>query len=281
MRSIRFAVACWIAWSLQGGVSFAMEDWLDKLSGPGKFREEFIGYRFVCLSHSRDQTDFGKVPVIDSRTNMPFVEAEGEVHVTWLTPLDRTATIVWARAPELVKPDVTTPDTLKAYRKRAAAIDCKRDQRLRGYAIVTLHRAVTDNNDLVAGTDDAKNVIIKGFDVGYVSRLSGAIDIGLAIGYNHFSGPAFGSFNKASITTSLDFAPFAIASDDPRAHLVKLTVGGKMFLGGFEASDFCKPEVARALNPAASCANTTWRSYGSYEIVPTIGVILDPSLFRK
>ena len=279
MKGIRFAVACAIAWVLQGSISFAMEDWLDKLSGPGKFREEFIGYRFLCLSHSVDQTDFGRV--IDSRSNMPFVEGEGEVLATWLTPVDRTATVVPAGAPDLLKPAVTTPEALRAYRKQAAAIDCKRDQRLRGYAIVSVRRAVTDNNDLVAGTDDAKHVTIKGFDVGYVSRLTGAIDIGLAIGLNRFSGPAFGSFNKASITTSLDFAPFAISSDDPRAHFVKLTVGGKMFLGGFEASDFCKPEVARALNPAASCANTTWRSYGSYEVVPTIGVILDPSVFRK
>jgi hypothetical protein len=131
----------------------------------------------------------------------------------------------------------------------------------------------------VTGDKDTRQVTIRGFDVGYVNRLNGALDLSLAIGFSRFSGPAFASFNRASGTYALEFAPFAVASDDPRAHAVKLTVGGRMFYGEFTAADFCD---SSRLNPEkAKCANTTWRSNGHYELVPTVGLIVDTSVWRK
>ena len=265
MRITRFIILFGIAWTMQAGVCLAVDDWLDKLSGPGPFNGPFIGYRFMCATNFADQENFGRLSANET----------SEGHVTWLKPWDRTATIVPRRAPDELTA-LSSPDaaTLRRYREGTADVDCKRDQRLRGYLILTLRRYTTDKNELVIGDADTRKVTIKAFDVGYVNRLNGALDVNVAIGFNRFSGPAFASFNRYSGTYALEFAPFAVASDDPRAHAVKVTVGGKMFYGEFTAADFCNPEKAK-------CANTTWRSNGHYELVPTIGLILDTSVWLK
>lgn len=271
MRGIRFAIAFAVAWSLQAGVSFAAADWLDKLSGPGPFKELFTGYRFGCIAAGEDQ----------------------KPRFTWLKPWERTATVVPRGVPILQDEidklerrkggaaNVSTEDR----RKAEASVACRSDQKVRGYVIATYffkhgvdgYKNGTDDNDLVAGGTDVKHVGIQGFDLAYFDRL-GAFDLGLGFGFKHFTGLAFGSFTEAYLAPSLEFAPGAIASDAPSAHVVKLTLGAKIFLGGFESSNFCKPERSTTEHPF-TCANPTWRTPGHYEVVPTIGFIIDTSLF--
>jgi len=280
MRGIRFAIAFAVAWSLQAGVSFAAADWLDKLSGPGPFKELFAGYRFLCISNSADQQG---APAGNN----------GEVLTTWLRPWDRTATVIPAPVPTFESAlqklrdrkgnDYQVTDLDR--RKVRASLDCRSDQRLRGYLVANVFykrapgffTSGTDDNDLVEGDVDVKHVGIVGFDVGYVNRLSNAFDIGLAVGFKHFTGLAFGSFDKVYFAPTLEFAPGAIASDGRSAHVVKVVIGARMFLGEFESSNFCKPELSTAAHPFR-CPNPTWRSGGHYELVPTIGLIVDPSV---
>ena len=266
MRISRFIILFGIAWTMQAGVCLAVDDWLDKLSGPGPFKNGlYVGYRFMCATNSQDEDNFGRL--LPNETSKPYV--------TWLAPWDRTATVVPRSAPTLLAPPVS-PDAaaLQRYRENSAHIDCKRDQRVRGYLILTLRRWTTDRNELVIGDPDTRRVTIKAVDLGYVNRLNGALDVNVAVGLNHFSGPAFGSFDRVSGNYSLEFAPLAVTSDGPRAHAFKIIVGGRMFYGEFTAADFCTAGKA-------SCANTTWRSNGHYELVPTVGLILDTSVWGK
>jgi hypothetical protein len=260
-------------------VSFASADWLDKLSGPGPFKELFTGYRFGCVTVGSDQ----------------------KTRVNWLRPWERTATVIPRRVPffdreiEQLATAKGGPDkiTEEDRRKVEASVGCRSDQKVQGYLIATyfFNKGIgdfdngTDDNDLVAeGPDlkadgpDVKHVGIQGFELAYFNRLNGAFDLGLGFGFKHFTGLAFGSLNKAYLAPSLEFAPGAVAGNGPSAHVVKLVLGAKIFLGEFKSSDFCKPERSTPDHPF-TCANPAWRSNGHYEVVPTIGLIIDTSVF--
>ena len=260
-----------IAWTAQVGVSFAEANWWDHLSGPGPFKELFLGYRFLCVSSSVTQQGFPETRALrNNRTDQPEpYDEQPDVLFTKLLPWERTATLVPRHAP-LVPPfdptEVTTFAQVRQYRKLAAAADCKRDERLLGYVRVNFRWAVSVQNDLVAGDPE---VHVRGFDVAYVDRIKGPFDISYAVGFNRFSGSSFESFDRISVSPSLEYAPFATRGGGPRAHALKVIAGTMTFLKGFKASDFCNRNEARCLNPR-------WRT--GVELIPHIAVIVDLSM---
>jgi hypothetical protein len=266
-RAFRFAIAFGVAWCLQAGVSYAEMDWLDRLSGPGPFRGVFVDYRFLCVSNKADQTDFRALNTVsDTR------DTSGAV-LTWLTPIDRTA-LPWIW-PRHLPPPVPAPGPLNAtrldeYRRKVAEVDCKSDQRIRGYLIATYRHDGSTENRIVPNNSKVR---IDGWSLGYVYRMGGAFALSESFGLNRFYGPAFAPFYRASVTPLLEFFPLATASDAPFSHSLRFVMGATMFLKGFDTSDFC--------NRAGFACQRATPFHTSYELVPRFGIVIDPSLWRK
>ena len=260
-----------IAWTAQAGVSFAEANWWDHLSGPGPFKELFVGYRFLCVSSSVTQQGFPETRVLvnDRTKDLESYEEQPDVLFTKLLPWERTASLIPRHAPPVPRFDsdaIRTFADVRQYRKRAAAADCKRDERLLGYVRANARFAVSVQNDLVAGDSP---VHVWGFDLAYVDRIKGPFDISYAVGFNHFFGPSFESFDRISVSPSLEYAPFATHGGGPRAHALRVIAGTMTFLKGFKASDFCNRNEARCLTPR-------WRT--GVELIPHIAVVVDLSM---
>ena len=277
MKAIRFVVVFAVAWCMQAGMSFAMEDWLDKLSGPGPFRGHGVGYRFLCVSNAADQEDFRMVSLTGPTTGTPFVEKESTL-VTWLGPHERSAFVIPRKLPDKVPSPATPPNpaSLREYRKMVAEVDCKSDLRLRGYASVTgLFNQSYKNNLFPADPDNGRyRVRILDLSVGYTVRLNRALDVGASFGLSRFSGKVFDPFYRHSLTPiSLEFSPLAVPRDGERVRAIKVGVAATTFFPGFEASDFCDR------GPAACAGIREFKS--SVELIPRVYVVVDLSLFSK
>lgn len=265
MRQFTFVAVVALTWGMQTGVAYAAADWWDHLSGPGPFRGTYLEYRFLCVSNTADQ--------INPKTRAASLE-EGTVEFTKLWPWQRSASVVALFNPPDIRRrqealNASTEQDLTKLRKAQASLDCESDQRLRGYFIFTYRRLVSLENDLVLADDN--QVHIQGFDVAYVARLNRALDFGVGLGLNRFDGAAFDTFDRISVTPSLTYAPLGTGGYGPRTHVLKVEVSARAFLGGFKAADFCN-------QPGARCIDPTWRS--RIDIVPTIRLVIDPSLFR-
>ena len=282
MRAIRLVLACVIAWGMQAGVSFAENDWWDHWSGPGPFRGLFVTYRYLCLSNTSDDPDFRKT----------IADEKPQVRHTLLSPIDRTASWLGAfsKTPkfndvlraqtEQEQRTATTEDRLKEARlkearlKAQAIVDCKSDEKVRGYLFATYRRAVSIHNDLVAVTPDLRTngqVHVHGVDVGYVDRFSRSFDVSLAFGYYNISGRAFDSFQRPSFSPLLEYSPLAGVVEGEKGHIVKFIVGGTYWFKELNAQQFCN-------RPIATCKDPTW--HAGPEFIPRIGFLFDFSILN-
>ena len=280
MRAIRFATACAVAWSLQAGVAFAMEDWLDRLSGPGRFHGVFISYRFLCMTNTSDQANFGTL------AGVPRDTERAETVLTFIKPWDRTVfpfRPIPAAVP--VPSGVVQPAALHTYRRQQAAHDCLEDQRLRGYFAVAINRYWSYQNHLVV-EPEKRAVHIDGLDFSYVHRLNRAVEVSGMVSVNRLVSatkdgvePGFRTLtNRWAVTPSLLLSPFAVASDGPRVRWLKISVGAMMFFDQFVATDFCNQ------GRGATCTDPTWRSSrkGKFnEFIPHIGIVIDLSVASR
>jgi hypothetical protein len=264
--AIRCIVAFAIAWSLQIGVSFAEDDYLDRASGPGPFKGMYLHYRFLCVS--RD----------DTQPNPDFV---------LLTPWERTASALNLPVALIHK---YTPGS--NYNGEAAlnATDarghCRADDKnVRGYFELTYRRAASQENDLVG---PQSQVHIASYEIAYIDRFTRPLAFSIGTGLNWFDARAtpwfrpwdseddksleFKSFRRISITPSLIFSPLATAGNGPRAHLIRVQAGATIFVRGFHAQDFC--------NGTARCLDPTWETHGA-DVIPMVRAIIDGSLLMN
>jgi hypothetical protein len=207
-------------------VSAISADWLDRLSGPGRFWEVSIDYRFLC-------------------------KAQDAPHVTWLGVTDRTSFLPIA-VPRVV-PSSTDPAATANY-------NCKLDQHVRRYAIATYRFARSYENNVLPGS----TVNMNGADAGYYFRVHRALDIGSSAGLNWFVGQDFDRFHSVTLTPTIEFSPLAIKHDGPKAHAIKLTLGATAYLQQFNATDFCgkdnQPNAAcGSVVPKALGQEVRWR----------------------
>jgi len=260
-RAIRCIVAFGVAWSLQAGVSFAESDWLDRASGPGPFKGLFFHYRFLCVSKGEPQT--------------AQAIQKGDIHLQGLTPFDRTASALHLVGALFDK----QPVDLNNAEKETA---CKSDNRfVRGYFEIVYNRMASVSNDLVEG---GPQVHILSYEAAYVSRVSHAFDVRLALANNHFdphrrgwfgefdadaSHDAFKSFSRMSFSPSVIWSPIAMGGDSRWAHVVQVQGGVTVFVGGFHAQDFCNTGVRRCLDPA-------WQTHGA-DVIPMARLLIDLS----
>jgi hypothetical protein len=254
MRMLRFVIAFGIAWGMQAGVSFAEDDWLDRLSGPGAFWGTWLDYRFACFSS-------------------PNVAGTTETVFTFLKPSDRTAVMWWRPIKLGQRPDFTNT----ANRKAAAAYECKRDVP-HDFLIVSYRFNQSYSNEVVPRNNDGEEarVRINGFEVGHVRRLKHGWGLRNTVGINRFSGVQFNTFWKGSNTIAFEFAPYAAApaaEQEYRAQRIKFVMGATILYGDFDSSAFCN---RTASNP--QCARVTPRHYGT-EVIPKVSFVINPALW--
>ncbi len=270
MKAVRFVLVLVIAWGMQSGVSYAMADWLDKLSGPGPFRGWTVSYRFLCVTNTADQTSFRKVSITDAT-----LDEQGRTVATWLGPHERTAFVVPRRAPMVDQnpPSMLTEAGLRDYRKGVAETDCKRDQRLRGYVSVTAGLYNSYENQLFPNdlSNHDHRVRISELSVTYTRRLQKALDVYAGVGISRFSGPAFDTFYHGSFTPlGLEFAPVALKNDGTTSRVLKFGVALTTFFPGFDSHDFCNPDIV-------SCAGIRADFKSRAELIPKLSVTVDVS----
>jgi hypothetical protein len=282
MKAARLCVAFAVAWCMQAGTSYALEDWLDKLSGPGRFWGLSVPYRFVCFSKSTAQDDFRMfaLPAAGSPLTADALALSGErdkTYVTWMSPLEQAAGIFPSHhrtAPTL--PATRNATTLAEYRAAKAQYDCSIDQRVHSYFSVSPGVYWSTKNRLFPA--DPKNgryrVWILHADVEYVYRLNRYFDINAGIGFNRFSGDVFSSFTRVSLAPiGIHFAPFG-KRDDQLARSLRFGVGITSFVGGFDAEDFCNVDPV-------TCAGVNANFTSEKERLFKYFVDVDPVLFRR
>jgi hypothetical protein len=288
MKATRVCVVFALAWCLQTGTSYAVEDWLDHLSGPGRFWGFSVPYRFLCLSKASGQENFRKLglpgdgvaPPAGGVTLSPEaveVLREGDrTFVTWMSPLEQAAGIFPSHPPDAI--DVPTPltrESAAAYRRGKARYDCQIDQRVHSYLSVSPGFYWSKKNRLFPA--DPKNSLYRVWiwhaDLEYVYRLNRYFDVNAGIGFNRFSGDVFSSFTRVSLTPiAIHFAPFG-KRDDQLARALRVGVGITSFVGGFDATDFCNVDPV-------TCAGVNANFTSEKERLFKYFVDLDPAFFK-
>lgn len=283
-RAIRCTVAFAVAWSLQAGVSFASADYLDHLSGPGPFGGFDYSYRFLCMTNTGDQPDFG---TIKDATGTTIAERAENVNVRLRFGEHGSIPLLWSRfdvMPPDVKPEDRTADTQAARRRELAKYFCHNDQYIRAYLAATYRHNGNDKHsaffsffNLLKGDTDKSPVQIETFEVGYVRRV-GPFDFGETFGLNYLHGAGFSSFWRASATPAVGFSPFAILSEGRAARSVTFWIAGHTFFQGFDSSDFCRKDANG--NKQIACEGIT-PFHTPTEIVPRFSLVINPALWRK
>ncbi len=293
MRMMRFVIAFGIAWGMQAGVSFAEADWLDRLSGPGPFGGFNYSYRFLCMTTTGDQPDFGAVPdatknniaEIPEKANRRLKFGQhGSIPLLWSreekTDEEKkssgpTLNNVPAEEPAKARALEAYKQALNAYRREQATYFCHNDQYIRAYLAATYRHNGNDKHsayralfNLFNGRDKSR-VQIETLEVGYVRRV-GPFDLSETFGINYFHGPGFKRFWRGSATPAVGFSPFAILSDRPAARFATFWISGHTFFDGFDSSDFCR-------NEQTACEGITPFNT-STEIVPRFSLVLNPSV---
>jgi hypothetical protein len=240
MKAARFGVAFAVAWCMQMGTSYALEDWLDKLSGPGPFWGLSLPYRFVCFSKANDQTDFRTIPqlaALDMDADRAFV--------TWMTPTQQAAGVFPSTIPKPVPtlaPGTLTATQQLAYRRAQAQRDCYIDQRVHSYVTLSpgFYRSLKNRLFPADPKNDDYRVTILHLDATYTFRLNRVVDIGAGVGVSRFSGEVFDPFTRASLTPIyFYFSPIAFRGDSQISRALRFGVGLSTYVGDFTASDFC------------------------------------------
>lgn len=259
MKAIRLSVAFAIAWSVQGGVSYAAADWLDRLSGPGKFWGIVGSYRFLCVSKSQDQDNFN--------VRFPGTQEPQRTLVSWLSPIHRGSGIL-----PVITPEEATSTDVRARQQQTADYNCAFDRRLRGYATTTVGWYWSKTNNLFPQDPDNDLYQVKIFrwTGDYAVRLHPALDVGAGAGLGRFSGDAFDSFSRWFVTPlSIEFSPAALIADTQKHRAVGVGFALTWF-GDFDEQDFCT---------GANCAGI--RNFTSRrEIVPRFFVTFDWAVLR-
>jgi hypothetical protein len=102
--------------------------------------------------------------------------------------------------------------------------------------------------DLPASVDRTVNLDSYAFSLDL--RLHKAVDVGVGLAFNRFHGQPFDAFTRVSIDPEIVIRPIAFFLHDSRTatdshfylgHLLQLKLREKLFLGGFDASDFGSP----------------------------------------
>lgn len=142
---------------------------------------------------------------------------EGPTHVSWL----------WSR-------------------KNADDVQCLADRgpNLKGTLVLNFgHWTSQDNLLAPAGTpEDVSKVDFYSFEPALMIRLKPALEVGAGFGLNWFSGNAFDTFFRGSVTpVKIVFKPLAIAGGDPRLGVFRLVGQTTRFATGFTEQDFCQP----------------------------------------
>jgi hypothetical protein len=282
MKAARLGVVFAVAWCMQMGTAHAAEDWLDKLSGPGRFWGLSLPYRFVCFSRASAQSDFRTFALppagqpLTAEARALAGEAE-KTYVTWMSPIEQAAGVFPSRhRSEPVPPSARDATTLPAYRVDEARYDCSIDQRVHSYFSLSPGIYWSTRNRLFP--DDPKNgkyrVWILHADLEYVYRLNRYFDINAGIGLNRFSGDVFSSFSRVSLAPiGIHFAPFG-KRDDQLARSLRLGVGITSFVGGFDASDFCNVDPVTCAGVRANFTSEKERLFKYF-------IDLDPVLLRR
>ncbi|HLG57847.1 MAG TPA: hypothetical protein VI485_21055 [Vicinamibacterales bacterium] len=275
MRAARVFVAFAVIWSMQLGVSYALEDFLDKLSGPGPFWGFSLPYRFVCFSRSNDQTDFRTVPALAAFDTNP--QTDSKTFVTWMTPTQQAAGVFPSSIPTPVPtpgPGTLTQSQQSGYRREQARRDCYIDQRVNSYVTLTPGFYRSFKNRLFPAdpkNDDYKVTILR-LDAIYTFRLNRVVDIGAGVGVGRFSGEVFNSFTRASVTPIyVYFAPLAFRGDNQVSRALRFGIGLSTYIGDFTASDFCNKS-------GVSCAGIDARFVSEKERLLKWSIDVDPVL---
>ena len=232
MRLMRVIVLATFVFCLSGGVAFAAVDWLDKLSGPGPFRGLFKTYRFLCVSNTSNQQNFGQVMDASSQ----FVPETERRVVEWLTPIDAGAGLVSFKRLE------REPALTVANREAVARSGCRADRKVSAYADFTVARYRSLENALFSQDPGAKRHQVRIWDLKwtYALRVHPVVDIGASIGKHWYSGDEFETFSRTEFVPLLvQYSPLASLGDDVRYRIVRFQVAMITFDDGFTERDFC------------------------------------------
>jgi hypothetical protein len=277
MKAARLCVAFAIAWSMQMGTSYALEDWLDKLSGPGPFWGLSVPYRFVCFSKSNDQTDFRRVPAVAAFDTDPLTD--NQTFVTWMTPSQQAAGIVpWTIPKAVTAPAaaaILSAQEQRTYRENQAHRDCYIDQRVNSYVTLSpgFYRSFKNRLFPADPKNDDYRVTILRLDAMYTFRLNRVVDIAAGVGVGRFSGEVFNSFTRASLTPIyVYFAPIAFHRDSQISRALRFGIGLSTYVGDFSASDFCNKS-------GVSCAGIDASFVSEKERLLKWSIDVDPVLF--
>jgi hypothetical protein len=260
-----------IVCGFQTGTSFAAADWLDKLSGPGPFRS-YLGltYRFLCVANAGDVRTLPELdPSVPQRT-------DSEGFFTWLHPFQPSAGIISVADADDRRMDAVTAaqplvrgiingQTITADQwKPAAAKLCQADERARGYASFTARWYKSVENNLFQRDPENPLYEVRLLDTefAFTARLNRGLAVGGGAGVFWFSGDAFDSFRRATVTPILvEGFPVAAAGDRLKYRFIRLYGAYTMILGKLDESDFCTRGKCSRPAPFHVANEFVWR-YG-------------------
>jgi hypothetical protein len=229
--SFRTATVCLLAWALQCGLAAAAEGWLDKLSGPGPFAAEW-----------------GRGPY--TVRLVCWRESGG---------LEFEAAIL--QGGECVKPlrsgRAVTPSDLRAY-----------------VQLSYTHWISTRNDlfrDVTRADEELHRVKLDSTELTFFVHAGRAIDVGVGVGIEVFSGNAFDTFRRVSVKPlDVTLTPIAAVTDSKWGRLVAVTVNTRAFTEELTERDFCRDQFCRGIRSFSSEGEYTW----SAAVTVNAGVII-------
>jgi hypothetical protein len=268
-KTLRVWVLSLIVCAFQTGTSFAASDWLDRLSGPGPFRS-YVGltYRFLCVTNGRT---LRTTPGLPPLTASDVTDSEG--YFTWLHPFEPSASVISVVDTDKLRESALTTSRSLLQRSNATPDEwkpvanalCRSDERVKGYASISVRHFKSIENNLFAR--DPKNELYQvrlfDADVTYTARVNRAMSIGAGAGAFWFSGDSFDTFHRATVTPVIvEAAPFAAAGDRLKYRFLRLYGAYTMIVGQLDAADFCSRGKCTARPASFHVANEfVWR-YG-------------------
>jgi len=219
-KALTMTVACLLAWSLQGGTAAAAEGWLDRLSGPGPFAAEW----------GRGPFTFRLLCWRDDGGSISFEPAilEGGECVKAL-PSGRAV----------------KPGDLRAYLQARYT-----------------HWVSTRNDlfrDVTRADEDLHKVKLDSTEFTFFVHAGRAIDVGVGLGIEVFSGNAFDTFRRVSVKPlDVSITPIAAVTDSKWGRVLEVTVNTRAFTEAMSERDFCRDQFCRGIRAFSSQGEYTW-----------------------
>jgi hypothetical protein len=113
-----------------------------------------------------------------------------------------------------------------------------------GHFNVEISRWVSLENALFGGRADDEEFEVRILQVApnFMLRVHPVVDVGVGIGFERFSGPAFETFRRAALQPlRVSISPVRAFADNRWSRVLRIDAGVTRIFGEFTADDFCSP----------------------------------------